>query len=178
MRNYETTFIVDPVLSGDDVQAAAKVYMDWLTNYGCTIVHTNEMGLQQLAYPIRKKHSGYYFCIEFTSPDGQFVNKLELQMMRDERILRFLTVSLDKHGVQYNLDKRAGIIGKRRREIKEARAVAEAERIANLPPPSDTRGVGRAIRPQPVAAPVEAAPEVVAPEPEVVATAPTELAND
>ena len=92
MRNYEVTFIVDPVLSSDEVNATVQKYADMVTNAGYTIVHTNELGLRQLAYPIKKRHSGVYFCIEYTGNDGQVIDKMELALRRDEKILRFLKI--------------------------------------------------------------------------------------
>jgi small subunit ribosomal protein S6 len=130
MRSYETTFIVDPVLSGDDLTAAAHGYVEWLKNNGCTIVNVDEMGLRQMAYPIKKRHSAYYFCIEVQSERGEFINKFELALRRDERILRFLTCALDKNGVKYNADKRSGLIGKRKRDAAAAKAAAEAAAAA------------------------------------------------
>ncbi len=112
MRNYEVTFIVDPVLSGDEVKATAQKYVDQLQENNCEIVHVDEMGLRRLAYEINKRHTGYYYCIEFRTENGAVIDPLELNMRRDERILRFLTVKLDKYGVKYNEDKRAGKIGK------------------------------------------------------------------
>jgi small subunit ribosomal protein S6 len=122
MRHYEVTFIVDPTLSSDEVNATAKKYADMLTGAGYSIVHTDEIGLRQLAYEIKKRHSGLYFCIEFAGADGQIINKLELTLRRDDKILRFLTVALDKYGVQYNQDKRDGKIGKRKAAEAAARA--------------------------------------------------------
>ncbi len=112
MRNYEVTFIVDPVLSGDEIKATAQTYIDQLEKEGCTIVHVDEMGLRTLAYPIKKRNSGVYYCVEFTAADGSMIDKVELALRRDERIMRFLTVALDKYGVKYNDDKRNGLIGK------------------------------------------------------------------
>ena len=116
MRHYEVTFIVDPVLSSDEVRATATKYADMLVAEGYSIVHTDELGLKQLAYEIKKKHSGMYYCIEFAGEIGLSIDKTELALRRDEKILRFLTVSLDKFGVKYNQDKRDGKIGKKYRE--------------------------------------------------------------
>jgi small subunit ribosomal protein S6 len=110
MNHYEVTFIIDPVLSGDEIKSTASTYETLLKDQGCTIVHVNEMGLKQLAYPIGKKSSGVYYCIEFTTPLGGVISKTELSLRRDERIMRFLTVKLDKYGVKYNEDRRSGKI--------------------------------------------------------------------
>lgn len=111
MRNYEVTFIVDPVLSSDEIEATAKAYEKFISDEDYKIVHIDKMGLKQLAYPINRRSSGVYFCIEFSGDKGILIPKMELALRRDERIMRFLTVSLDKYGVKYNEDKRAGKIG-------------------------------------------------------------------
>jgi small subunit ribosomal protein S6 len=110
MKHYEVTFIIDPVLSGDELKSTASTYETMLRDNGCTIVHVQEMGLRQLAYPITKKSSGVYYCIEFSAVNGSAISKVELAFRRDERIMRFLTTSLDKYGVQYNDDRRTGKI--------------------------------------------------------------------
>jgi len=145
MKNYEITFIVDPVLSGDEIKQTAKTYQDLLKKEGCSIVHTEEMGLRQLAYPIQKRHSGIYYAIEFNAPNGSIIDGFELALRRDGRIIRFLTIALDKFGVKYNDDKRKGLIGNRKEkiveEIKEekktiAKPKAAAKKAATPPPPA------------------------------------------
>ncbi len=126
MKQYEVTFIVDPVLSGDEIKATAQTYIDLLVKEGCTIVHTDEMGLRQLAYPIRKRTSGIYYCVEFQTPSGAMIENFELAFRRDERIMRFLTVKLDKYGVKYNSDKRNGLIGKKKDSSKKEAPKKEA----------------------------------------------------
>lgn len=111
MKQYEITFIIDPVLPGDEIKTAGKAYEKFLQDEGCNLVHVDEMGLRQLAYPINKRNSGVYKCIEFQTENGSIISKLELALRRDERIMRYLTVKLDKYGVKYNDDKRNGRIG-------------------------------------------------------------------
>ena len=131
MKHYEVTFIVDPVLSGDEIKTAAKTYEEMLVNEGCKITHIDEMGLKQLAYPINKRSSGIYYCIEFASESGEIISKLELALRRDERMMRFLTIALDKYGVKYNEDKRNGLIGKvKKKAAKGAKKVDAIESIA------------------------------------------------
>ena len=141
MINYEVTLIVDPVLSGDEIKATAQTYVDHLTNEGCKIIHMDEMGLRQLAYPINKRTSGVYFCIEFEAPNGTLIGKLELALRRDERIMRFLTVRLDKYGVKYNEDKRSGLIGKVKKKKKPQQEDRRGRRDdrRNRPPRNNRR---------------------------------------
>jgi small subunit ribosomal protein S6 len=119
MKHYEVTFIVDPVLSGDEIKSTAKTYSDMLVTEGCKIIHVDELGLKQLAYPINKRSSGIYYCVEFSTETGEIIAKLELALRRDERIMRFLTIGLDKYGIKYNEDKRNGVIRKYEAKTKK-----------------------------------------------------------
>jgi len=131
MRHYEVTFIVDPVLSGDEVKATAEHVLSDLKNFGATIVAVNEMGLHQLAYPINKRSSGVYYCIEFGCEMADWLGKFELNLKRNEKLLRFLTVKLDKYGVKYNDDKRNGLIGSRKKKsAAPAPVVDEVEKVS------------------------------------------------
>lgn len=164
MRNYEVTFIVDPVLSGDEIKATAQTYIEQLEKEGCTIVHVDEMGLRTLAYPIKKRNSGVYFCIEFSAADGTMIDMVELALRRDERIMRFLTAALDKFGVKYNDDKRKGLIGKVEVKKKESKS-EDRDRDRDR----DRRPAAPKKAEEKKAAPAE---EAVAEAPEIEAAAP------
>ncbi len=105
MNQYETVFIMTPVLSDEQMKEAVKKYQDFLKEKGAEIVHEEHWGLKKLAYPIQKKSTGFYHLIEFKN-EGEIIRDLEIAFKRDERILRFLTVKLDKHAVAYNEKKR------------------------------------------------------------------------
>ena len=122
MRHYELTFIVDPVLSNEEIQTVRQTYEDHVKKLGCNIIHVDEIGLKQLAYPLNKRNSGIYYSIEFETENGEAIAPLELALRRDERIMRFLSIALDKFGVKYNEDKRNGLIRKTqrlRRKVKQ-----------------------------------------------------------
>ena len=137
MKNYEITFIVDPVLSGDEIKSTAKAYEELLKDNGASIVNVDDLGLKQLAYPIKKRTSGIYYVIEYKTPSGSFLPKMELSLKRDERILRFLNVRLDRYGIKYNEDKRNGLIGKKREKAKEEiKEAVKAEAAKPTPPPA------------------------------------------
>jgi len=136
MRNYEVTFIVDPVLSGGEIKTTAQAYVDHLQKKGCKIVHVDEMGLRQLTYPIKRRTTGVYYCIEYEAPNGEGIAPMELALRRDERIMRFLTVHLDKFGVKYNQDKRDGKIGKAKKIAKPVEEVKTVKREPKRPKPA------------------------------------------
>lgn len=131
MKQYELTFIIDPVLSSDELKAIAQTYIDFITKAGGEIVHVEETGLRALAYSINKRSSGVYYTIEYRIDDAKFNSKIELQLRRDERIMRFLTIALDKYGVKYNEDKRAGKIGTvKKKTDKNKKKSSSAEEVA------------------------------------------------
>ncbi|MGE5355299.1 MAG: 30S ribosomal protein S6 [Deltaproteobacteria bacterium] len=134
MRQYEVTFIVDPVLSGDEIKETAQTYVNLIQDNKNKVVHVDEMGLRQLAYPIKKRTTGMFYCVEFQNDDNTFIPKIELALRRDERIMRFLSLKLDKYGIEYNEKKRNGLIGKKgdkREKLKEEIKEVKEEFIAN-----------------------------------------------
>lgn len=166
MRHYEITFIVDPVLPGDEIKSAADMYIKQLQVEGCEIVHVLEWGTRLMAYPINKRANGAYFTVEVSSPSGDFIKKIEIAFNRDERILRFLTVSLDKYAVQYNKDRRAGLIGKKKKVEGEGETEEQAPAAVAPVAPAP---VAPAPKPAVVEAPVAPAPVVEAVAPVVAA---------
>ena len=105
-NQYETVFIMTPVLSDDQMKETVAKYQKLLRDNGAEIVFEDNWGLRKLAYPIQKKSTGFYYLLEFRSDNGDIIHSLELAFKRDERIIRFLTVKLDKHAVAYNEKKR------------------------------------------------------------------------
>ena len=112
LKQYETVFIATPVLSEAQMKEAVAKYTQLIKDNGGEIVYEEDWGLKQLAYPIQHKTSGFYYLIEFKS-EPEFVATLETQYHRDERIIRFLTVALDKDAVAY---------AEHRREMRKAKA--------------------------------------------------------
>ena len=108
MNNYELMVIFTPVLSEDDFKAAQKKFLDLVTDNGGEIVSSNPWGLKSLAYPIQKKTTGIYWVAEFKG-QSDFNEKLKIQLLRDEQVLRHMVTKLDKYAVEYNHRKRSGI---------------------------------------------------------------------
>jgi small subunit ribosomal protein S6 len=116
VRQYETVFIMTPVLSDDQVKEAVKKFTDFLKEKGSEIIFENNWGLRKLAYPIQKKTTGFYHLIEFKC-EGKVISELETTFKRDERIIRFQTVGLNPHAVTYNEKKRAERLKKQSAEV-------------------------------------------------------------
>jgi small subunit ribosomal protein S6 len=100
MNHYETVFILNPVLSDVQIEETVKKFEDFLINNGAKMVSKENWGLKKLAYPIQNKKSGFYHLFEFTNT-GEVVLPYEQEFRRDERVMRFLTVKLDKHAIAW-----------------------------------------------------------------------------
>ena len=100
MNHYETVFILNPVLSDTQVKETVKKFEDYLVSKGAEVVYKEDWGLKKLAYPIQNKKSGFYHLFEF-KVDGSEVAPFELEFRRDDSVMRYLTVKLDKHAAAW-----------------------------------------------------------------------------
>jgi|ERR1035438_2937465 small subunit ribosomal protein S6 len=105
LRQYETVFIMTPVLSDEQMKETVDRYQKYLVSKGAEIVYENNWGLRKLTYPIQKKSTGFYHLVEFKA-NPEVIKDWEIMFKRDEKILRFLTVALEKHALAYNEKKR------------------------------------------------------------------------
>ena len=117
-NQYETVFILTPVLSEDQIKETVDKFRQYITDNEGEMIWEESWGIRKLAYPIRHKTTGYYHLFEYkANPD--FISKFETQLRRDERVMRFLTVKLDKDAIEYN--------EKRRQKLQQQKKEAELE---------------------------------------------------
>ena len=105
MNNYETVFILTPVLSDVQMKEAVEKFTNILKEQGAEIVNEENWGLRKLAYPIEKKSTGFYQLIEFKATPATIAT-LEVNFRRDERVIRFLTFRQDKYAAEYAAKRR------------------------------------------------------------------------
>ncbi len=108
MSNYELMVIFTPVLSEDDFKNARNKFEQLVKENGGSVLHSNPWGLKSLAYPIAKKTTGIYWVMEYSAPTS-FNEKLKIQLLRDENVMRHMFTVLDKYAVEYNTKKRSGV---------------------------------------------------------------------
>ena len=111
MNQYETVFILTPVLSDDQMKETAAKFKKILTDKGAEIVNEEAWGLKKMAYAIQKKSTGFYCLVEFKA-EPEVIKTLETAFRRDEKVIRFQTVKLDKYAVEY-AEKRRAKLGKK-----------------------------------------------------------------
>lgn len=181
MREYETTFIVQPEISDEGSQAILSKLDGVLETGGATRLMCEDHGKRKLAYEIRKFHKGHYYTLQFLD-DGKVVPEVERALRLEESVLRFLTI-LENEEVEdiearkakaaeaeVEQQKRAAERAEReaqeaaaRREQEETErkaaaeaAAAEAAAAAAAPPAEESAGEGAEAE---AAAPTSEAPE-------------------
>lgn len=102
VKHYETVFILTPVLSEEQAKETVKKYKEFLEQNGAQNIYEEFWGLRKLVYPIQKKTTGFYHLFQYETERNDLVSLLELNFRRDERVMRYLTVKLDKYGIEWN----------------------------------------------------------------------------
>lgn len=121
MQNqYEAVFIMTPVLSDQQMKEAVDKFRTVLTNGGAEIIHEENWGLKKLAYPIQHKTTGFYQLVQFNS-NPELIAKFETELKRDERIIRWLTVSLDKFAAEYAAKRASKKSGENKPEVESVK---------------------------------------------------------
>jgi small subunit ribosomal protein S6 len=105
LNQYETVFIITPVLSEAQMKEAVTKFKNVITEGGGEILHEENWGLRKLTYPIQKKTTGFYNLVEFKA-EGHLIGKIETEYRRDERVIRFLTFKMEKYAVEYSNKKK------------------------------------------------------------------------
>ncbi|MDG1332837.1 MAG: 30S ribosomal protein S6 [Crocinitomicaceae bacterium] len=118
MNSYETVFILTPVLSDEQTKEAVQKFEGEIKKLGGKVTHSESWGLRKLAYPIQKKSTGFYFMLNYEGP-STVIADLEVTFRRDERVMRFLTVKMDKDSLAW-AEKRRAKMGKKKSVEAEA----------------------------------------------------------
>ena len=131
LKQYETVFIMTPVLSEDQMKETVKKIENILCDKGAEIVHQENWGLKKFEYQIQKKSTGFYQLFEFKA-EPHVVSELELQYRRDERIIRYLTVTLDKDAIAYAEKRRMFRFGQKKETKSEVAYKSKSEPINEI----------------------------------------------
>ena len=126
MKNYETVFILNPVLSEDQAKDTVEKFVKVLTKAKAEVINVEKWGLKKMAYAIQNKSTGFYNLIEFSTNSSDLINILETEYRRDESVMRFLTTVLDKHAIVYNERRRKGEF--KNKENRKKKAEEESSR--------------------------------------------------
>ncbi|NPA57925.1 MAG: 30S ribosomal protein S6 [Aquificae bacterium] len=94
MRHYELVFVLKPTMSEEEMASKLEQIQNLITSNGGEIYNLDKWGRRELAYPIQKFNSGYYYIINFKTENPELPGKLEYNLRLDEDIIRFLNFKL------------------------------------------------------------------------------------
>jgi small subunit ribosomal protein S6 len=176
LREYETTFIIQPEITDEGIQAICGRLEGILDNHGATKLFYDDMGRRRLAYEIKKFQKGQYLTLFFLD-EGKAVPDLERSLRLDDSILRFLTVLGNPEVADIEARKAEALELERARAERAAeKAAREAEEEAARAAEEAARAAEEAERAAAAPAPVEAAEGAPAASDETGAPAPAPAA--
>ena len=127
MREYETTFIVQPEISDEGSQAILSKLDGVLATGGATRLMCEDHGKRKLAYEVRKFHKGHYYTLMFLD-EGKIVRDIERTLRLEESVLRFLTILAEEEVADVEARKAVAAAAEADQTKRaEERAVREAE---------------------------------------------------
>ena len=130
MREYEFTFVVQPEISDDGVQAISQRFEGILAQHKSEKLFYEDWGRRRLAYEIKNFQKGHYQVLHFLS-DGKVVPELERSARLDDSILRFLTVLANDSVVDIEARRSEAVVFEEERKKRAAeKAVRDAEEAA------------------------------------------------
>ncbi len=127
-RMYETTFIVNSALEDTTIDGIINTTAEFIKNNGGTIDTLDKWGRRRLAYPIQKKHNGYYVYVLFESPASmlpQFARYFQLE----ENVIRHLTVTMSPQALEF----RRNFLTNRTERMIEPGTVPAPKVVADAP---------------------------------------------
>ena len=101
MSNYEHTIIAKQDTSVSQIKQIKQKYSDFIVKNKGDIVQTQDWGLMNLSYLIKKNKKGNYIHFKIKC-DGTLIKDLENSEKLDKNLLRFLTVKVKKFDLKTN----------------------------------------------------------------------------
>ena len=125
-NTYEITYIVNSVLSDDQIRNLVGRITKFIEKEGGNIVEVDEWGAQRLAYPIDKKRTGYYVNAYFEA-GGELIARLERALTLEDDILRFLTLKMDAVMLRHYEERKKERAREKAEGVKEKESAPDEE---------------------------------------------------
>lgn len=90
MRDYELVVVFKPTFTEAELKENLEQVKNFITSNGGEIYNITDWGRRELAYPIQKFNTAYYYIINYRTDNNQLPPKLEYNLRINEDIIRFL----------------------------------------------------------------------------------------
>ena len=101
MNLYEHTIVTRQDVTSSQIKQLTEKYTKIVTNNDGEILQTQNWGLINLSYIIKKNKKGNYIHFKFKGPT-KIINDLEKNESMDKNLIRYLTVKVKKFGLDIN----------------------------------------------------------------------------
>ena len=101
MNLYEHTIVTRQDVTASQIKQLTEKYTKIVTNNNGEILQTQNWGLLNLSYIIKKNKKGNYIHFKFKGP-AKVVSDLEKNESIDKNLLRYLTVKVKKFDLETN----------------------------------------------------------------------------
>ena len=105
MNLYEHTIVTRQDTTASQIKQLTEKYSKIVTNNEGEILQTQNWGLLNLSYIIKKNKKGNYIHFKFKS-SAKVINDLEKNESMDKNLLRYLTVKVKKFDLETNYFKK------------------------------------------------------------------------
>ncbi|MEZ0322782.1 MAG: 30S ribosomal protein S6 [Hydrogenothermaceae bacterium] len=96
MRSYELVVVLKPTLSDEELNGKVESIQNLIQQNQGTVTNLMKWGKRNLAYPIQKFNSGYYFIFNYETANSKLPTTLEYNLRIDEDVIRFLNMKIKK----------------------------------------------------------------------------------
>ena len=112
---YETIFLTAPNVDEPTYEALVNKITDLIKEAEGEIINLEHWGQRKLEYEMNNFNSAYYTYIEFNSLPS-VIKRMDREFRYDEKVIRFLTVKVEKHHAAFNKKRREQGFGKKKAE--------------------------------------------------------------
>lgn len=148
MRMYETIFIADPDLQDESRNTLFEKFKGILGQEGGILANFDDWGNRKLAYEIARKSRGHYVCMTYGGT-GPLVAELERTFRLDDKIMKYMTILLEKEidpeALQLHIDAEA--TAKSEADATKANADAEAAQSEKVAQAAEAEKVAETVEP-------------------------------
>lgn len=96
MALYEHIFLARQDIAAQQVDALVQQYKGVIETFGGNVGRIENWGLRSLTYRIKKNRKAHYVLMDIDAP-APAIHEVERQMRINEDVLRYMTITVEKH---------------------------------------------------------------------------------
>ena len=135
MREYETTFVLAPTLSEEEVEETVTGFTGVAEEKGAKVVNVDNWGKRRLAFPVKKHEDGFYVVLTLQEETVEAVTELERRFKVSDSVIRFLSIRVDEE-----LRRAENVRLRRERRSKKSSEKTDEKAEADKPASEDLQG--------------------------------------